>query len=398
MYKRAAVLLICLLLPLLLTGCWSSKEIEDLAIYTGLALDVGEPAPVEKDFEAQGAVYSKQDKVMATVQIVPVQAMGLKDTSQSNNMPSDPYHNISGTGDSILEIFRQFSLRLDRPIIGHHLKVIVISTHLLQHYGIEQLTDFVLRDNDIRPSTMVFISEGSARDTLGNSNPNEVPSLHIAGMLRNRQRTSKVLGAVTLAKLDALTHAHRSFVLQNLVTGGKEVEFSGAGIIKGDDGRWIGALDEEDTECLEWLRNEGTSGVIKIEKDWDGEPLTYEIKEMTSKITSKADGGQISFEVAVSSKGRLIETWNKGSTPTSHALAAKIEQMVRKRLEQMMQALMRKLQTEYKADVAGFGDKLAIQHPAAWRGVKEHWDEVFSRSKVTIKYDVKITDFGSFTE
>lgn len=46
-------------LVLLLPGCWSSKEIEDLALYAGLAMDTGRPAPAEKTFEAKGAVYNK---------------------------------------------------------------------------------------------------------------------------------------------------------------------------------------------------------------------------------------------------------------------------------------------------------------------------------------------------
>lgn len=64
----------------------------------------------------------------------------------------------------------------------------------------------------------------------------------------------------------------------------------------------------------------------------------------------------------------------------------------------MMQKLMQKLQNDYKADVASFGETLSIQHPAEWKKVMEHWDDTFSRSKISFKYDLKITEFGSFTE
>ncbi|MNW66321.1 Spore germination protein B3 precursor [compost metagenome] len=63
-----------------------------------------------------------------------------------------------------------------------------------------------------------------------------------------------------------------------------------------------------------------------------------------------------------------------------------------------MGRLMQKLQNDYKTDVAGFGEALSIQHPRTWKKVKEHWDDTFSRSKINFKYDLKITDFGSFTE
>ncbi|MDI4645904.1 Ger(x)C family spore germination protein [Cohnella hashimotonis] len=393
MFKTLLRLLPLLLLAGLLSGCWSSKEIEKLAVYSGLALDVGVPAPVEKDFEEQGANFTANHKVMATVQIVPVKsASAQQDNKQKATQHA--YQNVSGSGDSIFEIFRQFSIRLDRPIIGHHLKVIVISSELLRRQTMEQLMDFVLRDNDIRPSTMVFVSQGEARETMASAQPNEVPSLHIKDMLHNRSRTSKVLEPVTLSKIDALTYAKRSFVLQSIVAGGGESEFSGAGIIKGSSGHWIGHLNQEDTECLAWLTQSGTSGVIKA-YDEKNEPLSYEIESVKSKIKTVADKDRILFKVSLSFQGRISETWSDHNASTSNAHAEKLASIVEDRLASMMQTLLHKLQSEFKADVAGFGRRLSIQHPSVWKKVKNEWDDVFSRSHVEIKYDVKVTNFGS---
>lgn len=395
MYRPYKILFLYLLLPVVLTGCWSSKEIEDLAMYTGVALDVGQPAPIEKEFEAEGADYSKHNKVMTTIQIVPIKTIGTKD--KNNTGTNKPYLNVSGSGDSIIEIFRQFSIRLDRPIIGHHLKVIVISSKLLRKQTIEQVTDFVLRDNDIRPSTKVYISQGPAKETLESSEPNEVPSFHITGMYRNQLRTSKVIDSVTLSKLDAMTRTKRSFVLQNLVSGGGEMEFSGAGIIKGASGHWIGNLSQEDAECLAWITNKGKAGTIKT-YDWDNQPLTYEIKSMKSKITPHVNEGKISFKVRLSVEGRLIETWNKNNIPSTSYYAEKTSKIIEEKLAQMVQTLMNDMQSKYKVDVAGFGHRLAIVYPSVWKQVKEDWDDTFSRSEVNFTYDVKVTDFGSFTE
>lgn len=396
MYKGMKSLFV-LLLPFVLTGCWSNIEIEDMALYTGLALDSGQPAPTEKEFEAKGAAYPKQNRVMATVQIVPIRSMGSKNKKEPQTDAPRAYQNVSGSGDSILEIFRQFSIRLDRPIIGHHLKVIVISADLLKKQTIEQMSDFVLRDNDIRPSTMVFVSEGKASEVLSSSRANEVPSFHISKMVHNQSRTSKVLDPVTLSNLDANNHAKRSFVLQNIITGGQEMEFDGAGVIKGSTGHWVGKLNQEDAECLSWLRNEGQSGMIKSYNK-DNEPLAYEMKSFKSKITPRVEGEHISFEVKIATEGRYSETWSTSGTPTSQAYAKKAGAIFEKKLSAMMQSLMHKLQSEYKADVAGFGDQLAMEKPAVWNKVKDNWDEMFSRSEVKFTYDLKITDFGSFTE
>ncbi|WP_331281896.1 Ger(x)C family spore germination protein [Paenibacillus sp. FSL R5-0912] len=377
------------------TSCWSSKEIEDLALYTGMALDIGELTDTEKVLQEQGATYYKQNKLTATVQVVPVNSVGGKE-QQGNNTDSQ-YFNLAGTGDSVLEIFRQFSIRRDHPIIGHHLKVIVLSTELLKQQNMNQLMDFLLRDNDIRPSTMVFLSQGRAAETLASMQKNEIPSFHIRSMIRNQIRTSKVLSPVILTKLDALMHSKRSYALQNLVKANDELEFSGAGIIKGDSGHWVGALNQEDTECLSWLTNEGDSGTIKT-YDWNKEPMTYELKAMKSKINTKKDGDALAFEVKITTEGRLIETWDVEKSPSDLQHSKKAEELFKKRLEQMMQSLIQKLQSEYKTDVAGFGTRLSIQEPAMWNKVKDHWDDVFSRTPIHITVELKFTDFGSLTQ
>lgn len=144
------------------TGCWSSFEIEDLSLYGGLALDEGEPTETEQDLNKQGGSYPRKNLITATIQIVPVDSFG--STKKSDKGQGAKYLNISETGDSLLEILRQYSVRLERMVIGHHLKVIIISTKLAQKQSMDQILDFVLRDNDIRPSCTVFLSEGKAMD------------------------------------------------------------------------------------------------------------------------------------------------------------------------------------------------------------------------------------------
>ncbi|WP_310831501.1 Ger(x)C family spore germination protein [Paenibacillus pedocola] len=396
MYRRLMPLLLCLfLLAMTQSGCWSSKEIEDLALYTGLALDTGKLTKAEQELEAQDITYSKRNKVTATVQIVPVKHAGME--KQQGGPQPTPYLNISGTGDSVLEVFRQYSLRNERPIVGHHLKVIVVSTELLKRQSMEQLMDFVLRDNDIRPSTMVFISQGRAEETLVSKRTDEIPSFHLRDMIHGQKRTSKVMKPVILSELDALMHAKRSYALQNLVTAGGETEFSGAAVVKGDTGHWIGTLSQEDTECLTWLTNNGKAGTIKA-YDQDDEPMTYEMKDMKSKIKARIDGDDISFDVSIETEGRLIETWSSSSDADSTEYTEKVGRMFEVKLEKMMERMMEKLQKEYKADVAGFGEALSIQYPRVWKKVQDQWDDTFSRSVVRFKYDLKITDFGSFTE
>jgi len=376
-------------------ACWSSKEIEDLSVYTGLALDKGEPKTVEREFEELGGSYLKHNKLTATVQIVPENVIG--NSGKEGETPKTHFHNISESGDSLLEVFRQISIRKNRPIIGHHLKVVVISEKLIQEEKIRRLMDFLLRDNDIRPSCLIFLSQGRASDTL-NTTAEEVPSFRLEDMVHNHFRTSKVMKGITLSDLDALMYSKQSFVLQNVIEANGEVEFSGAGIIKGDTGHWIGNLNQQDVESIAWIKGDVKGGSIKT-YDQSNEAITYEIKSVKSKITLKeTDDEKYSFHVDIESDGRLIENWDDYESSSDNVYVTELEKMFEERITQKINVLIHKMQSTYKVDVAGFGEWFSIKKPQAWKQLKDHWDEKFIGMPLTFDVKLKITDFGSTTE
>ncbi|MGQ3479611.1 Ger(x)C family spore germination protein [Paenibacillus sp. TY11] len=395
---RRSILSLLLAFILLVTqaGCWSSKEVEELSIYTGLALDKGELTPLEQDLEKKGSHYFKKNKITATIQIVPKKSFG--STAKQGGGPGPNYINIAGTGDSLFEIFRQYSIRLERPIIGQHLKVLVVSTELAKQQTMQQLMDFVLRDNDIRPSCLVFLSQERAADTLVTKYKDEVPSFHLLYMLRNHFRTSKLMRGVNLSELDGLMHSKKSYILQNIIEAQGEFEFSGAGIIKGDTGHWIGKLGQQDVESISWIKGDVQGGAIKT-YDERNKPITYEIKSVKSKITTKvAKGNDISFHVKIESKGRLIENWDEKMDPTETRNMKEAEKEFEKEVTRRIKSLMHKLQSEYKVDVAGFGEHLNIEEPQVWKKVKDDWDYKFSQIPVTFDIKLSITDLGSSAE
>ncbi|MEC0236886.1 Ger(x)C family spore germination protein [Paenibacillus kribbensis] len=390
-------LLLAFVLLVTQTGCWSSKEVEDLSIYTGVALDKGELTPLEQGLEKEGSRYFKKNKITASVQIVPKKSFG-STAKQGGGGQGPNYINMAATGDSLLEIFRQFSLRLDRPIIGHHLKVMVVSTELAKQQTMQQLMDFVLRDNDIRPSCMVFLSKGRAADTLVTKYKGEIPSIHILYMLRNHFRTGKVMRGVNLSELDGLMHSKKSYILQNIIDADGEFEFSGAGIIKGDTGHWIGNLGQQDVDSIAWIKSDVEGGAIKT-YDERNQPITYEIKSVKSKITPKVtNGNDISFHVKIESKGRFIENWDDKLDPTKTQDMKEAEKESTKEVTRRIKSLMHKLQSEYKVDVAGFGERLYIEKPQVWKKVKDDWDYKFSQIPVTFDIKLSITDLGSSSE
>ncbi|CAI6084227.1 Spore germination protein B3 [Paenibacillus sp. JJ-100] len=382
----------------LISGCWSSREIEDLSLYVGLGIDVGEETEFEKNIASQGGIYPEKDNVTATVQIAPG-----KSSSQQSEQGGSPssgkssYSNEQLTGDSMLQIFRQFALRRDHPLIGHHLKVIVVSKDIAKKYGLKQLLDFILRDNDIRPNCLVLISHQRAVDVLTSKDPTRIPAFYLTGITNNSYISNKIIEPVSLSKLDAQMQSGSSFLLQNVLSYKGEDKFSGGSIFAAKTTKFVGELSQTDLEALSWIKPKERSGVIKTYSK-EGFTVTYEIKNKRTKIIPKVVGGDISFHVKAESEGWLMEDWRAPEREEKGAYLKELEAEFAKLAKQQIEQMLYKLQHIYKVDVADFRDSLRIHYPKTWKKVKDNWDEVFAT--VTITYEIKttITNPGSSTE
>lgn len=387
---------LCILLTL--SGCWSSREIEDLSLYVGLGIDVGKETEFEKDIAAQGGSYPKKNYVTATVQIAP--GFSNSQSSQQSGSPSSgktSYANEQLSGDSMLQIFRQFALRRDRPLIGHHLKVIVVSKDIAKKYGLDQLLDFVLRDNDIRPNCLVLISHHRALDVLTSQDPSRIPAFYLTGITNNSYLSNKILDPVLLSKLDAQMQSGSSFLLQNVLNSHGEDKFSGGSIFDGKTTKFIGELSQTDLEGLSWLNSQKKGGVIKTHNK-QGFTVVYEIKKKKVKIIPKVVGNDISFHVKTESEGWLMEDWRAPEEEEKGAYLRELEKEFAELAEQQIRQVLYKLQHTYKVDVADFRDSLRIKEPKTWKKVKDDWDKIFSTVPITYEVKTTITNPGSSTE
>ncbi|MED3939754.1 Ger(x)C family spore germination protein [Priestia megaterium] len=380
-----------LLVPL--TGCWSSHEIEERSLGVGVALDKGKESMIEKEFDKQGGGYARKNLITSTYQLITPQVAS--STTKQGGPQQKSYVNVSETGDSAFQMLRELSLRSDTPLTSPHMKVMVIGEALARSYSLEQLVDQSLRDNDFRPSCLMFISKGRASDTLESKTAGEIPAFHLSAMVENSYRTTRILPPMPLIKLESKIQSRSSFLLQNVVSANGEIKFAGAAIIKGKTNKMIGFLNEEELDGLTWITGKGKGGLVKSFDEKTGQLIVYEIESMKSHIEPHVKGNSISFNVRIESEGRLSENWVVSGNPVKNQFLQKVQKNSEKKVEHLVKNTVEKMQKEYKVDVAGFGNQLRIKRPRVWMRVKDNWDQTFS--EVPINYDVKlmIKDYGA---
>lgn len=138
MKKNLIMILILFHILFLTTGCWNRRELNELAIATGMAIDI-----------------TDDDQYLVTVQIVNPGEVASKQAKGTQASVTT----FEAKAGSISEAIRKMTTNAPRKIYLSHLRILVLSEELAKH-GIGKSLEFLSRDHEMR--TDFYIGTDSA--------------------------------------------------------------------------------------------------------------------------------------------------------------------------------------------------------------------------------------------
>lgn len=150
-----------------LTGCWNYKEVEQLAIVAGVAID-----------------KNGEDKVLITTEIVSVQQ------EQKQSILKPEY--IQAVGYTFFDAARAMIGVQGKRIYWSHAKVVIISEAIAKK-GISRVLDFIDRDAEVREDIWVLLSREESAREIFNSKPvfENLASFEIDDTMRAQKSISR---------------------------------------------------------------------------------------------------------------------------------------------------------------------------------------------------------------
>ncbi|MCL1695100.1 Ger(x)C family spore germination protein [Lysinibacillus sp. BPa_S21] len=380
---------------LLLTGCWSSKEIEDLGLIVGTSLDLETDTNSREESEEQEARNSNKELITITNQFVTSETTG---SGPKEGKKQQAYKNVSETGDAVLPTLRNMILKNDKRAFAEHSKVIVIGEDFASTFNLKQTMDFFLRELEMRPSALLLIAKNHASNILESNEPSKIPAFQLVEMMKGHKKTTKIIPPMTFAKLEGKLYSEASFLLQSVVSENDEIKFVGAAVIEGKTKKLRGFLTGKELEGITWITGKGKGGLVTSFYEETDQPIIYEIISTKSKIIPHVDGENISFNVKIESEGRIAEHWVLSEKTFDNKFLKKAEKATEKEVERLVKNVLDKIQHEYQTDVSGFGTRLRIEYPKVWEKVKKDWDQIFSGVPIQCEVNITIKDYGTSGE
>jgi spore germination protein KC len=386
--NKGFALVILFLGLILLSGCWSKKELTDIAIISAFGIDKNE-----------------KGQYVGTIQVInPGNVTGGQQNGGSNFGP--PINVYTVTGNNLTEVSRKFSTSISRRLYYAHTNLVVIGEQLAREEGILHLFDAMDRDPEFRITSEVVIAQGmEAKDIVRTLTPiDKIPSNKVIKTLKS---TEKNWG----------THlrANMKDVLNSLVSEGKEPLLTGFRLIgEIDQAMKMANLEEttpkavieadgialfRDGKLVDWFQGNTARGSLwildKIEKtdvniDWQGnkEAIAYEVIRQKTNILPiiQKDKAMITIDVSVEGDIGEVEVPIDLTDPLK---LVKIEKEAEKVIKKEIHEAIKQAQKN-KSDVFGFGEAIQRADPTVWKKQKSDWNTVYFPELIV---DVKVEAF-----
>ncbi|MFZ5753253.1 MAG: Ger(x)C family spore germination protein [Bacillota bacterium] len=378
-------ILVLLLIILIIGGCWNRRELNTLAIVSGLALDKAE----------------EPGKIRITAQIIKPGEMKVPQAGGGSGGGGDgqkPYWNVSATGDTIFDTIRAITHQSSRKLFFPHNEIVIFSQDVAKE-GVQEYLDFLDRDPEPRRLIWILVTKGTASEILETKAELEkVPAISISHLIEARAATSEASAVKMhefLTRLMSKTTAPVASLIE--VSGqGKEKTaiLTGTAVFKRD--KLVGYLDKTETRGLLWVINEIKSGIIVVECPGGKGKASLEIIRARSKIIPEIKDNKIHITVKVDEEGNL------GSQMCSEDLTSlsawmNLERKQAAAIRSEVKAALKKAQ-ELNTDIFGFGEAVHRKYPKLWKDIEDHWDDFFPDIEVTVIVNAKLRKSGITTK
>ncbi|MCT4509835.1 MAG: Ger(x)C family spore germination protein [Tepidibacter sp.] len=352
----------------ILSGCWNYREINDVNIINGAAVDF----------------FEEKDEYVLSVEVIKPLA------GQDFKLEADI---VSEKGKSIFDAVRNMVVHSGKKGYWPHAKVFIISKEIAKK-GVIEVIDFINRDAEVRSDIWLLISEGkTAKEILESETKlHSTISAHLEDKLKNKDSVSKFeaielhqfLKDLAAEGISCTIPIARITVKENE----KVPEIFGMGVFKKD--KLVGYIDGNETMSMMLVKDQLKAGVFVVEKvDNSDTSCALEIFKTKTKINPVIKDGDITMKI--DSKldvgiGEILGEEDLISEPGRNKLKTQAEEVVKKEVLKTI----KKVQKEYGSDIFGFGNTIYRKKPNEWKIIKDDWDNIFPNVRVDMNVEVNI--------
>lgn len=393
MESKRLITIIILILGLLMSGCWSRTEIENLAIVTGIGIDVVE--------------NNGQEKFLLTANIIRPALAGGGTEGGGGSAGKPVYWRVSSYGDNFSEAERNLNLRIPRQIFYGHLRFVLINRKAASR-GLADVFDYLHRNMRTRPRVLILMAQGRAFDTLINQPELET---NIARQIEELSRFSvarsskayitdlaNTTGQMIAPGIDPVIAVLAPIEESPAEPGGKPVKvfrINRGGAFRVD--KFVGWLDSGETRGYLLGIGKAKSGPFPVKlRPHFTKDVNIMMNRASGDIKADVHGDEVTAKIEIRAEGDLSEYHETDEIATNEGM-----KMLEKKFGEAIKAEVMsavKKSKELKSDFFGFGEELHRSNPAEWKKLEKQWYDIIPKIKVTVRVTANVRRTGMIAD
>jgi spore germination protein KC len=376
---------------LILSGCWDHRELSEITVVVGMAVD-----------------KSQDNKYTLTVE--GINAKELNDKTASGFAPSIVF---TLEGETLAELTRKMNIGISKHLIYSHMKVLVISEEILKE-GMIYFLDFLERNREIRDDFKIVTARNAkAADILGITY-----QIQKSSSLKLHTQLNSLLeswGGDPNIRLNDLIQAYTSTgkrgVMAALTIQGKPKKGNSVDNMKKTKPDAMVVVDSlailKEDKLLDFLSLNDSRNYLWITNKLDKTELTVtcgkekylgvRILNTITKSKAKLIKGRAVINLKVRGEAYIDSAQCKDDL-TQIKTYEKFGRLTEEEIKRNLEATIEKLQQEYKADIFGFGEMLYHQDYKNYKRIEKDWDKYFKDALVNVDVNIKLRRSGIRTK
>lgn len=389
--KPKNILAIFMILPVMcLTGCWSSREINTLAITICIGID------------------KTENGYLLTEQVLNPKAIASQ--KATNESPVVLY---TTEGKDIGEMTKRLTKQTSRIIYNTHLRMVVFGEDIAKD-GIQDLLDYFARNYEYRTDfDFVVAKNTTAKNILSILTPLEsIPGMEMYNSLKlSEENWASTKSMRMIALINAIIADGKNPVLTGIEISGDEIDLNSTDALKQSEqikklqytslaafkkDKLAGWLNEDESKGYNYICGNVTN-TAEYGSYGDKAKITFDVINTKSQMKASLINGKpaIDVEISVTQNIGTVEGEFDVTKPENKEILNEISE---ERIQSLCEQAVYKLQNELKTDIFGFGEAIHRKYPKLWEKIKDDWNNEFTELPVNITVRVKTNQFGQITK
>ncbi len=373
MRKKVRMTAFFLALLFVLNGCWNYRSLNDIALVAGMAVDMD---PESKEYKLAFEIVDLNGDI-------------------ASSGPKAKL--IESRGKTIFDAVRNAKKRLEKRLFFGNAQVLVMSEEIAKDGHIMHLIDWFLRDAELRETAHVIVSqEKTAAEILNVKGVNNaVVAYEIENIVTDDKTATSSTSDLMLYQIYNTLHAEGlSLTLpafHKVINDGEPAcEVNGSAVFK--EQILLGYLTPEESKYLLFVLDEVKGGILTLSaKGHEQDDVSLEISQNKTKQSFSVEDGKLKVTVDTETNVYLAEIASEFDALDEEKVTS-LEAAAGAKLKQGIEDMIRKVQSEYRSDIFGFGNTIHKKNSKLWSSISGYWEDLFPTLEVTVHSKISIVN------